>query len=129
MKYNFEISMIGELNFFLGIQIKHSENEIFISQSKYDRDIVKKFSIEGKSRTRTPMSTSIKISLDFTSKHVDSILYKSMIESLFYITASRPDISFIVSVCARFQSNIKESHVTTFKEILKYLCTTIDYDI
>jgi hypothetical protein len=102
MKCEFEISMIGKLNFFLGIQIKQGKNKIFISQSKYDRDMVKKFVIEGKSRARTPISTSVKISLDFTSKRVYSILYRSMIESLLYITTSKPDSTFIVGVCARF---------------------------
>jgi hypothetical protein len=102
MKCEFEVSMIGKLNFFLGIQIKQSKNKIFISQSKYDWDMVKKFIIEGKSCVRTPMSTSVKISLDFTSKRVYFILYRSMIESLLYITASKPNSTFIVGVCARF---------------------------
>jgi hypothetical protein len=80
--------MIGELNFFFGIQVKKYDNGIFISQSYYAWDIVKKFGMEGKSHARTSISTSVKISLDPTSKCVDSILYKSMIRSLLYITTT-----------------------------------------
>jgi len=85
MKSEFEMSMIGELNFFFGIQVKKYDNGIFISQSNYAWDIVKKFGMEGKSHARTSISTSVKISSDHTGKFVDSILYKSMIRSLLYI--------------------------------------------
>jgi len=129
IKYEFEMSMIGELNFFLGIQVKQYDNGIFISQSKYARDIVKKFGIEGKSHARTPMSTSVKISSDSAGKCVDSTLYRSMIESLLYIIATRPDITFSVGVCARFQSNPKESHLATVNRIFKYLSAISDYGI
>jgi hypothetical protein len=98
MKSKFEISMIGKLNFFLGIQVKQYDNEfLFLNQSMH-RDIVKKFGMEGKNHARTPMSTSVKISSDPTNKCVDSTLYRSMIESLLYITATRPNIIFSVGV-------------------------------
>jgi hypothetical protein len=105
MKQEFEMSMIGELNYFLGLQVKQTTKGIFISQSKYAKDLVKRFGLDGKSRARTPMSTSIKISSDLAGKSVDPALYRSMIGSLMYLTASRPDIAFSVGVCARFQAN------------------------
>ena len=88
MKSEFEMSVIGELNFFFGIQVKKYDNEIFISQSNYAWDIVKKFGMEGKSHARTSISTSVKISSDPIGKCADSILYKSMIRSLLYITTT-----------------------------------------
>ena len=118
----FKMRIIGELNFFLGIQIKQSENKIFISQYKHARDTVKKFDIEGKNHAHTPVSTFVKISLDPTSKlqeSVDYTLYRSIIRTPFYITTSILDIDFYVGVCARFQSNLKKSHLIAIKRILK----------
>jgi len=74
MKQEFEMSMIGELNYFLGLQVKQTAEGIFISQSKYAKDLVKRFGLDGKSRARTPMSTSVKISSDLARKSVDPSL-------------------------------------------------------
>jgi hypothetical protein len=101
------MSMIGELNYFLGLQVKQTTEGIFISQSKYAKDLVKRFGLDGKSRARTLMSTSVKISSDLAGKSVDPSLYRSMIGSLLYLTASQPDIAFSVGVCAHFQANPK----------------------
>jgi hypothetical protein len=129
MKQEFEMSMIGELNYFLGLQVKQTAEGIFISQSKYAKDLVKRFGLDGKSRARTPMSTSVKISSDLAGKFVDPSLYRSMIGSLLYLTASRLDIAFSVGVCARFQANPKESHLTAVKRIIRYVNDTLLYGI
>jgi len=129
MKQEFEMSMIGELNYFLGLQVKQTVEGIFISQSKYAKDLVKRFGLNGKSRARTPMSTSVKISSDLAGKPVDPSLYRSMIGSLLYLTTSRPDIAFSVGVCARFQANPKESHLTTVERIIRYVNDTLRYGI
>jgi len=129
MKQEFKMSIIGELNYFLGFQVKQTAEGIFISQSKYAKDLVKGFGLDGKSRVRTPMSTSVKISSDLAGKPVDPSLYRSMIESLLYLTASRPDIAFSVGVCARFQANPKESHLTAVKRIIRYVNDTLLYGI
>jgi hypothetical protein len=121
MKQEFEMSMIGEFNYFMGLQVKQTSEGIFISQSKYVKDLVKRFSLDGKSHARTPMSTSFKICTNLTGKQVDPTLYRSMIESLLYLTTSRPDIAFSVGFCARFQANPKESHLTTVKRIIRYV--------
>jgi hypothetical protein len=75
------------------------------------------------------MSTSVKISNDLAGKPVDPTLYRSMIGSLLYLTASRPDITFSVGVCAHFQANPKESHLTTVKHIIRYVNDTLLYGI
>jgi len=100
MKKEFEMSMIGELTYFLGMQVKQTSEGIFISQAKYAKDLGKRFGLDGKSHARTPMSINVKISADVTSKQVDPTLYRSMIGNLLYLTASRPDIAFTVVVCA-----------------------------
>jgi hypothetical protein len=87
--------MIGELTYFLGLQAKQTFEGIFISQAKYAKDLVKRFGLDGKSHARTPMSTNVKMSADLTSKQVDPTPYRSMIGSLLYLTASRPDIALV----------------------------------
>jgi hypothetical protein len=129
MQSEFEMSLVGELTYFLGLQIKQMENTIFISQSKYAKNIVKKFGMENASHKRTPAPTHLKLTRDEKGMDVDQSLYRSMIGSLLYLTASRPDITFAVGVCARYQAEPKISHLTQVKRILKYVNGTCDYGI
>ena len=115
MKKEFEMSMVGELNYFLGLQVKQRKDGIFISQEKYTKNLVKRFGLDSRKHTSTPMSSSAKLSLDAAGVDVDPTLYQSMISSLLYLTASRWDIAFSVGVCARFQAAPKESHLTAIK--------------
>ena len=75
------------------------------------------------------MSPNVKLTVDLLGKSVDPSLYRSMIGSLLYLTASRPDISYSVRMCARYQANPKESHMTTLKRIIKYVKTTAEFDV
>ena len=100
MKNEFEISMVGELTFFLGLQVKQRKEGIFISQEKYARNIVKKFGLDSKKHASTPMSSSTKLNIDSSRIEVSPTFYRSIIGSLLYLTASRPDIAFSVGVCA-----------------------------
>ncbi|GJV75056.1 putative ribonuclease H-like domain-containing protein [Tanacetum coccineum] len=93
MKDKFQMSSMGELTFFLGLQVQQKEDGIFISQDKYDGD----------------------------ADDIDVHLYRSMIGSLMYLTASRPDIMFAVCACARFQVTPKTSHLLAVKRIFRYL--------
>ncbi|KAK8508672.1 hypothetical protein V6N13_116185 [Hibiscus sabdariffa] len=120
MQGEFEMSMMGELSFFLGLQIKQRKDGIFINQSKYIKEKLKKFGLENVKPEATPMSSSIKLDKDEEGKCVDSKLYRSMIGSLLYLTASRPGIMFSVCLCARFQANPKESHLKAVKRIFRY---------
>ncbi|KAK6151951.1 hypothetical protein DH2020_014586 [Rehmannia glutinosa] len=118
----FEMSMMGELTFFLGLQVKQLKDRTFISQTKYTIDLMKKFGMEEKSSVKIPMNTSVKMDMDADGKPVDQTRYRALIGSLLYLTeTSRPDINFAVGICARFQSAPKESHMTTSKRILRYL--------
>lgn len=121
MESEFEMSMMGELNFFLGLQIKQSEEGIFINQAKYVNDILSKYKLSDCSVKKTPMSPGSKLDSDPSGKSVECKLYRGMIGSLLYLTASRPDIMFATCLCARFQANPKESHLFSVKRILRYL--------
>ncbi|KAK6162210.1 hypothetical protein DH2020_002051 [Rehmannia glutinosa] len=127
MHCKFEMSMMGELTFFLGHQVKQLKDGTFISQTKYTRDLMKKFGMEEKSSVKIPMNTSVKMDMDADGKAVDQTRYRALIGSLLYLTASRPDITFAVGLCARFQSNPKESHMSAVKRIFRYLKGTIQY--
>ena len=129
MTSEFEMSMMGELKFFLGFEIKQYYEGTFFCQAKYIQDMLKKFDMENACPLRFPMSTSVKLKLDHEGIPVDQKLYRSMIGSLLYLCASRPDIVFSVGLCARFQSNPKESHMTAVKRILRYLVDTPHYGL
>ncbi|KAK2428594.1 putative mitochondrial protein [Trifolium repens] len=116
----FEMSMIGELNFFLGIQINQTKKGTFIHQSKYIKDLLKKFNLEDCKPMNTPMHPTSSLSKEESEGKVDQKLYRGMIGSLLYLTASRPDILFSVCLCARFQSDPRESHFTAVKRIFRY---------
>ena len=102
MKKEFEMSMVGELNYFLGLQVKQRKDGIFISQEKYAKNLVKRFGLDSKKHSSTPINSLLKLSLDPTDVEVDSTLYQSMIGNLLYLTTSRPNIAFSVGVCAGF---------------------------
>ncbi|GJS05132.1 retrovirus-related pol polyprotein from transposon TNT 1-94 [Tanacetum coccineum] len=121
MHEEFEMSMMGELKIFLGLQIKQMEDGIFFNQSKYIKEMLKKFGLEDSKPTKTPMSTEIKLTKDDEADSVDSSKYRGMIGSLLYFTASRPDIMFNVCLCARFQENPKTTHLEAIKCIFWYI--------
>ncbi|KAK6142556.1 hypothetical protein DH2020_022904 [Rehmannia glutinosa] len=129
LKKNFDMSMMGSSNLFLGLQIKQCQEGIYISQSKYTKELLKKFGIEEGRTVSTPMWQFVKIDKDEKGKSVDESKYRGMIGSLLYLTASRPDILHVVCLCARFQSNPKESHMSAVKRIFRYLKGTIQYGL
>ncbi|GJV77249.1 retrovirus-related pol polyprotein from transposon TNT 1-94 [Tanacetum coccineum] len=124
MHDEFEMSMMGELNFFLGLQIKQMEDGIFFNQSKYIKEMLKKFGLEESKPMKTHMSSDTKLTKDEEYESVDSTKYRGMIGSLLYLTASRPDIMFSVCLCARFQEDPKTSHLEAVKRIFRYIKVT-----
>ncbi|XP_021733050.1 uncharacterized protein LOC110699846 [Chenopodium quinoa] len=122
----FEMSMMGELNFFLGLQIKQTEEGIMIHQHKYIKELIKKYKLENAKTNRTLMGVATKLDEDLSGTSIDQTMYRGMIGSLLYLTASRPNISFNVGLCARFQENPKESHVIAVIRIFCYLKGTDD---
>ncbi|GKA81840.1 putative ribonuclease H-like domain-containing protein [Tanacetum coccineum] len=96
MHKNFQMSSMGELTFFLGLQVKQKEDGIFISQDKYVTEILKKFGFSDVKIASTPMETDKPLLKDADGEGVDEHLYRSMIGSLMYLTSSRPDIMFVI---------------------------------
>jgi hypothetical protein len=100
----FKMSMMGELKYLLGLQIKQLQEGTFICQTKYIQDILKKFGMKDDKPIKTPMGTNGHLDLDTGGKSVDQKVYRSMIGSLLYLCASRPDVMLFVCMCARFQA-------------------------
>jgi isopentenyldiphosphate isomerase len=99
------MSMIGELTFFLGIQVKQMKQGTFMHQAKYTNDLMKKFNMAELKPVSTLMSTATSLSLNKNGEVVDQREYRSMIDSLLYLTMTWPDIQFVVCLCARFQAS------------------------
>ncbi|GJS60676.1 putative ribonuclease H-like domain-containing protein [Tanacetum coccineum] len=121
MKDKFQMSSMGELTFFLGLQVTQKEDGIFISQDKYVAEILKKFNYTDVKSASTLVDLEKPLVKDGDADDVDVHLYRSMIGSLMYLTTSRPDIMFAVCACARFQVTPKTSHLLAVKRIFRYL--------
>ncbi|GKA99043.1 retrovirus-related pol polyprotein from transposon TNT 1-94 [Tanacetum coccineum] len=125
MKDNFEMSMISEMKFFLGLQVHQSPRGIFICQSEYTIDLLKKHGMEKCNTISTPIDTT-KLDADLQGTQVDQTKYHSMIGGLMYLTASRPYIAFATFVCARYQAHPTEKHLKEVKKIFRYLRQTLN---
>ncbi|XP_026396080.1 uncharacterized protein LOC113290711 [Papaver somniferum] len=123
------MSNVGELSYFLGLQIQLQQDSILLSQEKYARNSVEKFELKGATPMTTPMPTTGKLQSNPGEKSVDQKLYRSMIGSLLYLTATRPYIAFSVGCFARFQADPRESHLKAVKRIIRYVNGTIDYGL
>jgi hypothetical protein len=110
MESEFQISMMGELTFLLGTQVKQMKRDTFVHQAKYTKDLMKKFNMAKLKPLSTLMSTAIALDPDENGEVVDQREYRSMIGSLLYITVIRLDIQFTVGLCARFQASSRSSH-------------------
>nr|GEW27942.1 hypothetical protein [Tanacetum cinerariifolium] len=126
MKSRFEMSMMGEMTFFLGLQVNQSPSGIFINQSKYVHEILKKYGLHTSDIIVTPMDIKDKLDLDHIGTPVDATKYRSMIGALMYFTSSRPDIVHATCVCARYQAHPTEKHLKEVKRIFRYLWGTVN---
>ncbi|GKD26080.1 retrovirus-related pol polyprotein from transposon TNT 1-94 [Tanacetum coccineum] len=125
MHNKFDMSMMGVLKFFLGIQIHQSPRGIFINQAKYAQEILKKHGMTSCDSIGTPMATK-HLDADLSGTPVDQTKYRSMVGALMYLTASRPDIVHATCYCARYQAKPTEKHLTAVKRIFRYLKDSIN---
>ncbi|WVZ80620.1 hypothetical protein U9M48_028079 [Paspalum notatum var. saurae] len=121
MSREFEMSLMGEPQFFLGLQIKQGLEGTFVHQAKYTRDILKKFNMGDSKPLTTPMSTNTALDADEDGEAMDQKEFRGMIGSLLYLTTTRPDSQFAVCLCARYQTSPRTSHRQAVKRIFRYL--------
>jgi hypothetical protein len=123
------MSMMGELTFFLGIQVKQTKQGTFMHQDKYTKDLMKKFNMAELKPLSTLMTTATELDLDENGEPMDQREYRSMIGSLPYLTATRTIIQFTVGLCARFQASPRSSHRMAVQQIFRYLKHTPEIGI
>ncbi|XP_057982378.1 uncharacterized mitochondrial protein AtMg00810-like [Malania oleifera] len=117
----FEMSDLGMMHYFLGIEVVQSANGIFISQKKYVQDILDRFRMKDCNLVSTSTEFGLKLNKDHEGKKVDNTLYKQIVGSLMYLTVTRPDIMYSVSLISRYMENPTEMHLLASKRILHYL--------
>eukprot|EP00253_Pinus_taeda_P004620 PITA_04620 len=121
LKKKFEMTDLGHLHYFLGLQVLQSKEGISLSQSKYACDILRHFHMEDCKPAPSPFQSGVKLSVSCTSPEVDATLYRQLVGKLLYLTHTRPDLSFVVGLVARFMQNPRESHWKAAKRILRYV--------
>ena len=129
MQAEFKMSMMEESKFFPGLQIKQTDEGIYINQTKYMKELLKKFKMDDAKQMRTPMHPTIVLRLDEELKKVDEKTYRGMMGSLMYLTASKPEITFNVCLCASFQKEPREVNLFSVKHIFRYLIGTHNLDM
>jgi hypothetical protein len=129
MSRGFEISMMVELTFFLGMQIKQNQDGTFVHQGKYTMDVMNKFDMGMANPLSMPMSTTMVLDVDENGEPKDLKEYRSMINSRLYLTTMRLDIYFAMCLCARFQACPRTSHKQAVKQIMRYLRFTPEFSL
>eukprot|EP00253_Pinus_taeda_P004797 PITA_04797 len=128
-KKEFEMSLLRELTYFLGLQIQQHEGNIFLSQTNYLKQILKKYGMEDSKPICTPMVTRCSLSENDESAAVHQPTYRSMILSLLFLKGNRLDIMHAVGIVGIFRENPKETHLRAVKRIFKYLQGTQNYGL
>ncbi|GJV66901.1 retrovirus-related pol polyprotein from transposon TNT 1-94 [Tanacetum coccineum] len=129
MSSKFQMSMMGQMSFFLGLQVSQNPGGIFINQSKFALEILKKFGMDSCDPVDTPMVDRLKLDEDPLGIPVDHTRFRSMVGSLMYLTASRPDLVFAVCMCARYQASPTKKHLEALKRVFRYLKGTINWGL
>ncbi|GKB57706.1 retrovirus-related pol polyprotein from transposon TNT 1-94 [Tanacetum coccineum] len=126
MSLKFQMSMMGQMSFFLGLQVSQSPGGIFINQSKYAQEILIKYGMDTSDPVDTPMVDRLKLDEDPLGIPVDQTRFRGMIGSLMYLTASQPDIVFAICMCTRYQAKPTKKHLEAIKRVFRYLRGTIN---
>ncbi|GJV35470.1 retrovirus-related pol polyprotein from transposon TNT 1-94 [Tanacetum coccineum] len=126
MSSKFQMSMMGQISFFLGLQVSQNPRGIFINLSKFSLEILKNFGMDSCDPVDTPMVDRLKLDEDPLGIPVDQTRFRSMVCSLMYLTVSRPDLVFVVCMYARYQALPTKKHLEALKRVFRYLRGTIN---
>ncbi|GJT83698.1 retrovirus-related pol polyprotein from transposon TNT 1-94 [Tanacetum coccineum] len=129
MSSKFQMSMMEQMSFFLALQVSQSPGGIFINQSKYALEILIKYRMDMSDPVDTPMVDRLKMDEDPLGILVDQTRFRGMVGSLMYLTASRPDLVFVVCMCARYQAKSTKKHLVAIKRVFRYLRGTINWGL
>ena len=129
MKKEFEMTDLGLMRYFLGLEVRQMENGIFVCQKKYAGDLMKKYKLGKCNPVSTPMEVGVKLSKYDGGERVDATMYRSMVGNLRYLTCTRPDLLFSVGVVSRFMEEPVYGHLKAIKRILRYVKGTLDHGL
>jgi len=129
MKMVFEMTDLGLMTYFLGMEIKQSQDEVFICQKKYAKEILKKFQMEDCKAMGTPMNQKEKLVKEDESPKVDEVEFISLIKCLMYLTTTIPDILNAVSILSRFMHCPNETHMRAAKRVIRYIKGTWNFGV
>lgn len=129
MKQEFDMTDLGKMKYFLGVEVHQGDGGIFIHQQKYANEILERFRMTECKPVNVPIVPGTKISKQGEGRTIDSIEYKRLVGSLMYLTATTPDLAFAVSMISRFMETPTEQHLAAGKRILRYIRGTLGYGI
>jgi len=129
MMDEFEMSDLGKMHYFLSLEIVQSNAGIFVSQKKYVQELLDRFKMQKCNPANTPSEFVLKLYKDEEGEKVDNTLFKQITGSLMYLTATRPDIMYSVSLISRYMESPTEMHLLAAKRILRYLQGTKDFGL
>ncbi|XP_022007623.1 uncharacterized mitochondrial protein AtMg00810-like [Helianthus annuus] len=129
MKNEFEMTDLGILHYFLGMEVNYDNGNISLTQHKYAKNLLKKFNMEGCHEISTPMEYGLQLSKNDPSEEINQNLYRSLVGSLIYLTNTRPDITFSVNKISQFMERPKQNHWEAGKRILRYIKGTLNHGI
>jgi hypothetical protein len=129
LKKKFDMTYLGFLHYFLGLQVLQTNEGIFLSQSKYACDLLRHFHMDDCKPTPSPFQSGVKLTTTYTSPEVDATLYRQLVDILLYFTHTHPDLSFDVGLVASYMQTPHEIHWKEIKRILRYVRGTIQFEI
>lgn len=129
MKDEFEMTDLGRMKFFLGVEVMQDEDGIFIHQKKYAGEILERFNLQNGNDVKNPIVPGMKLSKEGDENRVDCTLYKQLIGSLMYITTTRPDLMFVVCLLSRYMSDPREEHMQAAKRVMRYIKGTLGFGV
>jgi hypothetical protein len=129
MKLEFDMTDLGKMKYFLGVEVLQNSDGIYISQKKYAKDVLERFGMEKSNSVKNPIVPDVKLMKDEEGAKVNATVYKQLVGSLMYLTATTPDFMYVVCLISRFMANPTEIHLQAAKKVLRYLNGTMDLGI
>lgn len=129
MKKEFDMTDLGKMKYFLGVEVVQNSDGIFIGQRKYAREVLERFGMKQCNSVYNPIVPGCKLSKDGSGAEIDATMYKKMVGSLMYLTATRPDLMYSVCLISRYMEKPTEMHLQAVKRIFRYLKGTVELGI
>uniref|UniRef100_A0A2N9FY74 Integrase catalytic domain-containing protein n=1 Tax=Fagus sylvatica TaxID=28930 RepID=A0A2N9FY74_FAGSY len=129
MKLEFDMTDLGKMKYFLGVEVLQNPEGIYISQRKYAKEVLERFRMENSNSVKNPIVPGVRLMKDEEGAKVNATMYKQLVGSLMYLTATRPDLMYVVSLISRFMASPTELHLQAAKRVLRYLKGTVDLGV